>query len=109
MPQGDATSLRKWLAGDVDLVGCHVWAADGHFALRDLVGGTGLGGRLAKLWSRSVLLATTDQLTTALALIELDGVVRRLVLCPPDLQPAHLPHVIATAEIDAIVSNRDAA
>jgi acyl-coenzyme A synthetase/AMP-(fatty) acid ligase len=27
------------------------------------------------------------------------------VLCPPDLQPAHLPYLLATAEIDAIVSD----
>ncbi len=44
-----------------------------------------------------------DQLTAALALLELDGVVRRMVLCPPDLSPAHLPGVIAGAAADACV------
>ena len=43
----------------------------------------------------------------ALALIELDGVARRLVVCPPDLSSEHLPAVIAKAGVDAIVSDRD--
>ena len=59
------------------------------------------------LSGHSVLIATRDQLTTALALIELDGVVRRLTLCPPDLPSEYLPSVIANAGIDAIVSDRD--
>src|SRR5262249_26079804 len=61
------------------------------------------------LAGRSVLLATSDQLTTALALIELDGLARRLVLCPPDLPREQLPSVIATAQADAIVVARDPA
>ena len=42
-----------------------------------------------------------DQLAAALAMIELDGVARRIVLCPPDLPPQHLPHVAAGAEAEA--------
>jgi acyl-CoA synthetase (AMP-forming)/AMP-acid ligase II len=49
------------------------------------------------------------QLTTALALIELDGVARRLILCPPDLSAQHRCHAIAAAGVDAIVSDGDAA
>jgi acyl-coenzyme A synthetase/AMP-(fatty) acid ligase len=66
-----------------------------------------LGGRLEELRGRSVLIATRDQLTAALALIELDGVARRIVLCPPDLAPSHFPGVIKTADVSAWV--RDAA
>jgi acyl-coenzyme A synthetase/AMP-(fatty) acid ligase len=50
-----------------------------------------------------VLIATRDQLPTALALIELDGVARRMILCTPDLTPEQLAGVAATAEADAIV------
>ena len=53
--------------------------------LRDLAWGSSLGGRLKELRGRSVLVATRDQLTAALALIELDGIARRMVLCPGDL------------------------
>jgi acyl-coenzyme A synthetase/AMP-(fatty) acid ligase len=50
-----------------------------------------------------VLIATRAQLPTALALVELDGVARRMVLCTPDLTPEQLAGVAATAEADAIV------
>jgi acyl-coenzyme A synthetase/AMP-(fatty) acid ligase len=38
-------------------------------------------------------------------MIELDGVARRMLLCPPDLNPAHLDVLIADAEIDAVVTD----
>jgi acyl-coenzyme A synthetase/AMP-(fatty) acid ligase len=50
-----------------------------------------------------VLLATTSQLTTALALIELDGIARRIVILPPDIEADHLGAVIAATEADAAV------
>jgi acyl-coenzyme A synthetase/AMP-(fatty) acid ligase len=59
------------------------------------------------LRDRSVLLAVRDQLTAALALIELDGVARRMVLCTPDLATEHLPGVIRDAEVDASVCDAD--
>jgi acyl-coenzyme A synthetase/AMP-(fatty) acid ligase len=42
-----------------------------------------------------------------MALIELDGVARRLVICTPDVSSEHLASVIAQAGVDAIVSDRD--
>src|SRR5271155_4979044 len=65
--------------------------------------GTGFGGRLADLAGRSVLVATGSQLTAAAALIELDGIARRLVILPPDAEADHLGAVIAMAGIDAVV------
>jgi acyl-coenzyme A synthetase/AMP-(fatty) acid ligase len=82
-------------------------AAKGSVALADLRQGTSLGGRLGELDGRSVLLAVRDQLPAALALIELDGTARRVVLCPPDLAAAHLPEIAANAEADAVVSDRE--
>ena len=72
-------------------------------ALRDLAGGSLFGTALDSLRGRSVLIATRGQLATALALIELDGVARRMVLCTPDLSAEQLAGVAATAEADAIV------
>jgi acyl-coenzyme A synthetase/AMP-(fatty) acid ligase len=83
--------------------------ANGSVALGDLRGGTSLGGRVEELAGRSVLLAVRDQLPAALALIELDGVARRVVLCPPDTAAGHLPEISANAEVDAIVSDGNAA
>jgi acyl-coenzyme A synthetase/AMP-(fatty) acid ligase len=52
-----------------------------------------------------VLLRTADQLFAALALIELDGVAARIVICPPDVKPEHLPFVIEQAVIDVVASD----
>jgi acyl-CoA synthetase (AMP-forming)/AMP-acid ligase II len=82
----------------------HLWAADGGVALGALAHGTSLGGALPRLHGRSVLVAMEHQLATALALIELDGVAGRLVLCPPGLSAEHRSCVIADAGVDAIVS-----
>jgi len=76
-------------------------------ALADLVRGSSFRDRLSIFSGQSVLIATHDQLAAALALIELDGVVRQLTLCPPDLPHEYLPSVIANAGIDAIVCDRD--
>jgi acyl-CoA synthetase (AMP-forming)/AMP-acid ligase II len=73
----------------------------------DLAHGTSLGGCLAALAGRSVLLATGGQLTSALALIELDGVARRIVILPPDVERAHVPAIAAAAGIDAIVTDAE--
>jgi len=69
------------------------------------VNGTTLGGRGAEVAGRSVLVATRDQFAAALALIELDGVAGRLIVCTPDLPSEHLPALVAKAGIDAIVSD----
>ncbi len=85
----------------------HLWDADTSIVLSDLLEGTILGGRAEALRGRSVLIATRSQLTAALALVELDGVARRLVLCPPDLAAGHVPAVMARAAVDAILSDLD--
>lgn len=75
--------------------------------LAGLGAGSCLDGSLDNLRDRTVLIATREQLTAALALIELDGVARRIILCPPDLAAAHFPSVIQISGADAWV--RDAA
>jgi acyl-CoA synthetase (AMP-forming)/AMP-acid ligase II len=59
-----------------------------------------------RLAGRSVLVIARDQLDAALALIELDGTARRLIVATPDLPSEHLPALIADAGVDAIVSER---
>jgi acyl-coenzyme A synthetase/AMP-(fatty) acid ligase len=75
--------------------------------ITSLVHGTSLGGRLDELAGKSVLVATSSQLTTALALIELDGIARRLTILPPDADPNHFAPIITGAEIDAVVVDAD--
>jgi len=107
-PPPDVPSLWSALAAAGRLFDRVLAGAHARVTLGDLLGGSSLGGRLEALRGRSVLLATGDQLTAALALIELDGVAGRLVLCPPDLPAAQLPFVVATAEVQACVTDRPA-
>jgi len=86
-----------------------LYGIDQHIPLADLANATSLGGRLEELRDQSVVVLARDQLTAALALIELDGVARRMVLCPPDLKPEHLPAVMEDAEADACVIDQTGA
>ena len=99
--------LSDYLGGPSDCAGCYLWSAQGSVSLSDALVGTSLGGRRSGLSRRSVLLRTTDPLAAALAMLELDGIARRLVICPPDMPSQHLPSIIAKAGVDAIVSDRD--
>jgi acyl-CoA synthetase (AMP-forming)/AMP-acid ligase II len=65
-----------------------------------------LAGSPGELSGRSVLLATSGQLLSGLASIELDGVVERMLLCPPDVNPDHIGTLIDEAGIDAIVTDQ---
>jgi acyl-coenzyme A synthetase/AMP-(fatty) acid ligase len=58
---------------------------------------------LERLRGRTVMLATRTQLASALALIELDGLAQRVVLCTPDLNAEQFTALTATAGADALV------
>ena len=107
MVENDSLALWDGLSRAGDFGGRSIRGTAASVSLSDLAGGSSLGGRLAELRDRSVLLATKEQLATAIALIELDGLARRLVLYPGDLPREHIPKVAANAEIDAIVTDFD--
>jgi acyl-coenzyme A synthetase/AMP-(fatty) acid ligase len=106
MLQNNRVSLWHTLSAAGDLSNSFICGAHSHATLGSLVCGSALEGRGEELSGRSVLISTSDQLTAALALIELDGIARRLVLCPSDLPFEHLPFVMDSAAVDAIVSDR---
>lgn len=62
-----------------------------------------LDAGLASFAGQSVLIAVDTQLEATLALIDLDGLARRLVLLPPDVKEAQLPAIIRDAQVDVIV------
>src|SRR5260370_38959704 len=99
--RSNAPSLRDRIA-DADPERLF-WDRAARLCVNNLARGTSFGGRLAELVGRSVVVATSSQLTTALALIELDGVARRLTILPPDTAADHLGALIACAEADAVV------
>src|ERR1700677_128213 len=108
MPQHDPKTLWDAATAAGSLSSRFLSGSDGSVTLGDLARGSILRGRSEELCGRSVLVATKDQLTAALALLELDGVARRMILYPPDLTLEHVPFVIASASVDAVVSDRAA-
>jgi acyl-coenzyme A synthetase/AMP-(fatty) acid ligase len=76
-----------------------------HVALRQMDGATTLGMALSSCRGRNVMIRAKGQLETALALLELDGVARRIVLCPPDLAPEHLPALLEEAQVEIILTD----
>jgi acyl-coenzyme A synthetase/AMP-(fatty) acid ligase len=105
MPQSDLSSLWNAVTASGRLTARFLSGSDKTVFLSDLVSRSSLGSRAQELRGKSVLIATADQLTAALALLELDGIARRLVLWPADLAAEHLPFVIASIPVDAIVSD----
>jgi acyl-CoA synthetase (AMP-forming)/AMP-acid ligase II len=92
-------------AGDRPLGAFHAPAAS--IALPDLASASCLGGDPERFRGRSVLLAMREQLSTAIALLELDGIANRLVLCTPELSKESLAQVAATAATDTELPDLD--
>lgn len=105
MPQSEPSSL--WSAVDAadSLPARFLSGADAKVALGDLIQGSALKGDLEQLRGRSIMIATAEQLPAALALIELDGVARRIVVWPFGAPLEHLPFVLSAASVDTIVSD----
>lgn len=64
--------------------------------LSALESASSLAGALERLRGRAVMVAVRDQLTAALAMIELDGLARRMVIVPEGTSPKHLDYLIRT-------------
>ena len=106
-PNGVARPLRAALASTLKRGDRFLCGRTERVSLRQLLRGTTLSCPAAELAGRSVLLATGDQLSTAAALIELDGIARRLILSTPDLAAEHLRGVIVRGEVNVIIRDDD--
>ena len=106
MPRSDTGALRDALVGPRGRA--RIADRDRGFDPADLIEGSSLGGRAGELAGRSVLVATIGQIGAAMAMIELDGLARRIVVCPPDLKSEDRPAVLADAGIEAIVCDSEA-
>ena len=104
----DAISLWTLTEAAGSLSGRWLRGATGDVRLDALRSASSVGAPRDGLRGRSVLLSTRHQLEAALALIELDGIAKRVVLCPPDLAAHHHARIIVSAEIDLIVCDEDA-
>src|SRR5271167_142251 len=104
MSPREVFALRDYL--DPHLKGRTLSDARRIVSLTDIAGETCLKGRLAELSGRSVLLSAAGQFLSALAMLEIDGVARRMLLCPPDLAADHVQALVEDAEIDAVVTDQ---
>jgi len=97
-------ALRDYLSPE--LKGRTISDARHSVSLTDILTHSCLAAPARELSGRSVLLALSGQLLSAIAMIELDGIARRMLLCPPDLNPDHVQALICDADIDAIVTDQ---
>ena len=97
-------ALRDYL--DPGLTGRTLSDARHSASLTEIADQTCLNGRLAELSGRSVLLAISSQFLAGLVMLEIDGIARRMLLCPPDLNADHLQAMVEDAEIDAVVTDQ---
>ncbi|HYM08801.1 MAG TPA: AMP-binding protein, partial [Terriglobales bacterium] len=104
MAHSDRRSLWNALHSDGNLSARFLSGVSGTRRFADLGAGSCLSGA-EELGGRSILVATQDQFVTALALLELDGIARRLILCPAGFPAEHIPYVAASAPVDAVVSD----
>ncbi|HLG80805.1 MAG TPA: class I adenylate-forming enzyme family protein [Bradyrhizobium sp.] len=97
-------ALREYLGPE--LKGRTISDARHSVSLTDILAHSCLAAPVRELSGRSVLLALSSQLLSAIAMIELDGIARRMLLCPPDLNPDHVQALVSDADIDAIVTDQ---
>jgi acyl-coenzyme A synthetase/AMP-(fatty) acid ligase len=107
MLSSDTKPLRDRLVCRIDRADQYLHAIRSSFLLNDLLEGSSLSVPRLELYGLSVLVATHDQLTAALTLIELDGCAGRVTILPPDTEADHIGAVIVAAAIDAVVIDRD--
>jgi acyl-coenzyme A synthetase/AMP-(fatty) acid ligase len=108
VPPAERSSLWRIVTSARAAAAQTFYGAGARVAAAELGGASILDGRLDELCGRSVLLAVKDQLTAALALIELDGIARRITLCPPDLPQQHLPAIAAKAAAEVAICGHHA-
>jgi acyl-CoA synthetase (AMP-forming)/AMP-acid ligase II len=106
MPPPEFHSLRDFLSPH--LQGRTISDRRGVISLTEILAETSLNDRLGELSGRSVLLAVKDQLISGIAMTEIDGIARRMLLVPRDLDVDQIPTLIADAEIDAVVTDEPA-
>lgn len=116
LPSGNLSGCTNSLAGPIASIrdalisaGCLrcrvLCGASASIAIEKLLHNSSFGCHLSKLAGRSILLTTNDQLAAAIALIELDGIACRIVICPPEVTPEQIPSIIQKGGIDTIVSD----
>jgi acyl-coenzyme A synthetase/AMP-(fatty) acid ligase len=66
-----------------------------------------LRGGTAPFLGRNVFIRTHGQFATVLAALALDGIARRLLLCPPDIPDGQIPRLMQDGEAEHIITDAD--
>jgi hypothetical protein len=106
MSRPEIPALRDYLGAETR--GRTISDAWNSVSLTGILGKTCLGGRLDELAGRSVLLAVEDQMVSAIAMTEIDGVAWRMLLHPPGLGAAGAQSLVEDADIDVVVTDQPA-
>jgi acyl-coenzyme A synthetase/AMP-(fatty) acid ligase len=106
MPRNNTASLWSAIIASGNL-SSHLWAGpEANASWGELAQASILESRPGELRNQSVLIATLHQFSSIAALIELDGIARRIVLYPHDLSKEHIQYVAETADVDFVVTDR---
>lgn len=105
--QHGSRALRRWLIDDSEVGERFLGTPEGRVRLLDMRDGTMLGVGRDRFVGRSVLLSLSTQRLAAQALVELDGMARRIVIAPPDLKVSDHAAVMAGADVDAVLTDGD--
>jgi len=106
MPRNSSPSLSSSIVASGTLKSHVVWGAESSATWEDLAAGKVFHYKACEFRGRSVVLATIDPFAAIAAMIQLDGIARRIVLCPPDLLLEHIVFVAETAAADFIVTDQ---
>jgi acyl-coenzyme A synthetase/AMP-(fatty) acid ligase len=106
MPQDNPASLWSAIVATGNLSSRILVGLETKASWAELVQGSIVESPIGELRGKSVVLATIDQFRAAAALIELDGIARRVVLFPPDVSREHLAYVAKTAEAEILVTDQ---
>jgi acyl-coenzyme A synthetase/AMP-(fatty) acid ligase len=98
--------LRGLARDSVSDGACGLRAPNGQALWRDAVQGTIFGGGNL-LAGKSVLIGVSSQFDAALAMLELDGLVARMVVTPPDFTTERLASAIEQAQVEAVICDDD--
>jgi len=105
MPHTNQASLNAAIIAAGDPSSRILVGFDTNATWAKLIAGSILADHPGDLTGKSVLIATRDQFRAAAALIELDGIARRIVLFPPDVPREQLRYVAQTADADLLVTD----
>jgi acyl-coenzyme A synthetase/AMP-(fatty) acid ligase len=106
MPPDSYTPL--WRRARLGAGTSEVNLAEGDVRLRlaDLEHRSLLKEKAQTIRGRCALVATDDQISAAVLLLELDGIARRIVVVPPGTAESEVIDIYRSAEADSIIANR---